>query len=183
MPVVAVASQNPVKANAIRAAFEQVFPHQTWEMVTVSVASGVADQPMTDAETRQGARNRVAAARQARPTCDFWAAVEGGIEDDPQGMFGLAWIIIQADGRGGEARTASFPLPPPMAKLVRDGIELGKACDLLYEKENCKQHEGAIGLLSHQVIDRQQLYQHAAIMALMPLRNPDWYAAAPYSSS
>jgi non-canonical (house-cleaning) NTP pyrophosphatase len=62
---VVVASLNPVKAGAVREAFDRQFPAARFELVLVNVPSGVDDQPMSDAETLRGARNRVANARAA----------------------------------------------------------------------------------------------------------------------
>jgi inosine/xanthosine triphosphatase len=163
-----VASTNPVKQAAIAGALTQMFPHETWQVSAASVASGVSDQPMSDRETWQGAMNRLLAAQQQYPEHDLWAAIEGGVEDGEHGMFGMAWIVVASKDRVSQSRTATFPLPARLAELVRAGVELGHACDQVFGKQNTKQHEGAIGLLTNQVITRQNLYQHAAVMALHP---------------
>ena len=173
---IGIASQNPVKANSIVAAFERLYPHDTFTPCPVASESGVPDQPMSDAETWMGANNRLIAVKRALPDCDYWAAVEGGIDETRNGMIALAWILIASRTGYGEAKTATFPIPPKMAQMVRDGTELGIACDILYGKQNSKHSDGAIGLLSNSVIDRQAYYEHAAVMALLPIRHPDAYA-------
>jgi len=50
-----VASRNPVKLRATRQAFERAFPQQSFDVAALAVDSGVADQPMSDVETREGA--------------------------------------------------------------------------------------------------------------------------------
>ncbi len=50
---VCVASTNPVKIAAVQGALTKSFPGDTFDVVGKSVFSGVADQPMTDIETRQ----------------------------------------------------------------------------------------------------------------------------------
>lgn len=67
MRKIIIASQNPAKVNAVRSAFSTVFPDQEWEFIGVSVPSEVADQPMSDEETKQGALNRVRNAKQRHP--------------------------------------------------------------------------------------------------------------------
>ena len=62
---VAVGSTNPVKINAVRAAFGQ---HVSGSCISVEgfyVASGVDDQPWTETQTRQGALTRAVSARDA----------------------------------------------------------------------------------------------------------------------
>ena len=173
MPTIAIASENPVKAGAILSAFQKLFPQQEFGVVAAGVPSNVSDQPMSDQETRQGALNRLRAIRASHRDCDYWAAIEGGIDVGPTGMFALAWLVVASPDRFGEAKTATFPLPHGMAQLVRDGIELGVACDMLFKQRDTKQGLGAIGLLSQGLIDRQAYYEHAAVMAILPLRHPD----------
>jgi non-canonical (house-cleaning) NTP pyrophosphatase len=54
-------------------------------------------------------------------------------------------------------------------------MELGEADDLVFGRSNSKQDNGAIGLLTGDVIDRAQLYEQAVILALVPFKNPDMY--------
>ena len=57
---VVVASKNPVKIEASRAAFAALLPDADLQMSSISVESGVSDQPTSDEETRRGAKNRAA---------------------------------------------------------------------------------------------------------------------------
>ena len=65
--IVAVGSNNPVKLEATRRAFQSVFSNRTVAVVGVGAASGVPDQPMGDEETKRGAQNRAEAALAAVP--------------------------------------------------------------------------------------------------------------------
>ena len=167
---IAVASKNPVKAGAIEDAFKLHFPGERFEIEKLSAESGVPDQPMSDDETQRGAANRLASIRAQRPNAEVWAALEGGIEDGPRGMHAFAWIIVETSNHRGAARTATFPLPECVARLVRAGTELGHVNDEVFGRENSKQKEGAIGILSGGLIDRRQLYAHAAILAMVPIK-------------
>ena len=64
---VIVASHNPVKINAVQAAFATMFPGDTVTVTGVTISSGVAEQPLSDAETYQGAFNRAVNAQKAVP--------------------------------------------------------------------------------------------------------------------
>ncbi len=173
MPQITVASLNPVKLRAAQAAFQRIFPQQRFSVSGVAVPSGVPDQPMSLAETRQGARNRAENARAAQPDSDFWVGIEGGIDDSPQGMSCFARVhIIDRAGKIGIGQTAVFTLPREVAALVREGIELGEADDIVFQRDNSKQANGAIGILTDDVIDREAYYIHAVIMALVPFKNP-----------
>lgn len=173
MPKIIVASKNPVKINATEIAFEQVFPDTPFDVSGVAVPSGVSDQPMTNAETLQGALNRATNARNTSPDAEYWVGIEGGIEDTYIGMQCFAWVVILGSGEIiGRGQTAIFYLPLEVAKLVRAGVELGHADDQVFGRENSKQTNGAIGLLTDDAVHRTSYYVQAVIMALVPFKNP-----------
>ena len=58
MKKVIIASKNPVKINATKKAFEEVF-NDHFEFEGVSADSLVSDQPMSNEETLKGATNRL----------------------------------------------------------------------------------------------------------------------------
>ncbi len=183
---IVLASGNPVKARATENGFRRVFPKETFEVVRLSVPSGVSDQPMTDAETLLGATNRIDAVSEAEPSADFWIGIEGGIAEEEIGtgegiskddteMTALAWVVVRSKTGFGKSRTGTFVLPPDVARLVRQGKELGEADDIVFGRSNSKQAEGAVGLLTGGVVDRAQLYEQSVVLALIPFRNRTMY--------
>ena len=176
MKTILVASQNPVKAQAALGGFQRMFPEEEFALRTLTVPSGVADQPFSSDETLQGAIQRAEAARQIDPAADYWVGIEGGVEIHEDELGAFAWIAILADGLEGKARTGTFYLPPAVAELIRQGKELGEADDIVFQQRNSKQKNGAIGILTGDVIDRAQLYEQAVILALVPFKNQDLYS-------
>lgn len=170
---IVVASENPVKINAVESGFKSFF--QEFQIEGVKTASGVSDQPLTEQETLTGARNRVAEARRTITDADYWIGIEGGIQAMDTGLAAFAWIAISSAGKRGEARTATFLLPDKISHLVAGGLELGAANDLVFNEANSKQKNGAVGLLTHNAVVRHDLYQQAVILALIPFVNPDLY--------
>lgn len=185
MKTVVIASHNPVKIRAAKNGFEAAFPGQVFELRSVSVASGVADQPMSDAETLQGAENRAAEAEKQCPassrqagTC-FWVGMEGGLapenHSDDSPLMAFAWVVVRAGEISGRSRTATFTLPKKITGLVKAGQELGEADDLVFGQTESKKKGGAVGLLTGDIIDRARLYEPSVILALIPFLNPDLY--------
>lgn len=174
---VVVASLNPVKLSAVREGFARMFAraNRRFDVTGVAVPSGVSHQPMDDAETLHGAESRALNARLAAPDAGFWVGVEGGVEDREGVLHGFAWIVIVSQDREGRSRTASFEIPPAIADLVRRGVELGEADDRVFGRKNSKQGNGAVGLLTADVIDRMALYEPAVVLALVPFLNPELY--------
>jgi inosine/xanthosine triphosphatase len=169
-----VASKNPVKIEAVKHGLKS-FLNEEFEIVGISVHSGVSDQPMSDTETLQGAVNRVENALKQYPSYDYYVGLEGGVEQTASGLMAFAWMVISNGEKTGKARTASFFLPPQVAELVHGGMELGHADDVVFKKNNSKQQNGAIGLLTNDAITRESLYLPAVQMAFIPFLNPELY--------
>jgi inosine/xanthosine triphosphatase len=171
---VAVGSGNPVKLAAVREVLEGVFPGALVE--ARPVPSGVADQPFGDDETIRGARERARAARAALDA-DLGVGLEGGVVDSPHGMRSCAWcVIVHRDGREGVGGSLAMPLPEAVARMVRDGIELGHAMDALVAERGTKHGKGAVGILTDGRIDRQGAYEVLVTYALAPFITPALFA-------
>jgi inosine/xanthosine triphosphatase len=175
MKQVVIASKNPVKIQCVRQAFEKVFPDEAFQFEGVSVASGVSEQPMTDEETFIGARNRAINASKVEPEAVYWAGVEGGIQKNGDEMEAFAWVVIISTDKTGKARTSSFQLPPAVVELINQGMELGHADDLIFKRDNSKQKNGAVGILTNDLIDRVSYYEPAVVLALIPFLNESLY--------
>ncbi|WP_420316975.1 inosine/xanthosine triphosphatase [Ekhidna sp.] len=172
---VIVASKNPVKINSARNGFNQMFPTEAIEIEGISAPSGVSDQPMTNSETLQGAKNRAEFVKKEVPDADFWVGIEGGIEDTSDGMEAFAWVVILSKNQKGQSRTSTFYLPPKVRELVLQGVELGHANDQVFEEHNSKQKGGAVGSLSNGLLGRTEYYEQAVILALIPFVNKKLY--------
>lgn len=176
MQKLVIASKNPVKIAAVRAGFEKMFPAETFLLDGVSVESGVSDQPMSDTETLEGAWNRSHRAYDAAHDADFWIGIEGGVEDKAGEMEAFAWVVVKSrEGKIGKGRTCTLFLPQKIAELLRQGKELGEADDIIFQRTNSKQENGAVGLLTHNAIDRTHYYTDAVILALIPFVNLSLY--------
>lgn len=169
---IVVASRNPVKIDAVRQAFSKQFPAAGLQIVSLEVESGVSTQPATDEETRRGARTRVENARRASPEADFWVGLEGGIDTFDDQLMAFAWMVVcSRDGKIGEARSVTLPLPPAVKELVTSGLELGAANDRVFGTVNSKQQGGAYGLLTDGRYSREFIYSQTLIIALIPFVN------------
>ncbi|MEW5847685.1 MAG: inosine/xanthosine triphosphatase [Myxococcota bacterium] len=175
MQTVVVASTNPVKIRATELGFQRMFPGQVCQVVGVSVPSGVSDQPMDDEETLRGAHNRANHARAARPDATWWVGLEGGVDEKAGELEAFAWIVVLRGDQVARSRTATFTLPPQVASLVRAGVELAHADDQVFGRQNSKHTNGAVGLLTGDVIDRTAYYEHAVVLALIPFRNAELF--------
>ena len=159
MKTIVIASQNPVKIRATLNGFQRMFPAEDFRVQT---------------EALQGALNRAKNAARGAPG-DYWVGIEGGVTEAMGEMTAFAWIAIRSNGQVGKSRTGTFFLPGEVAELVRSGKELGEADDIVFGRNNSKQENGAIGILTGDVVDRTALYEQAVILALVPFKNLELY--------
>ena len=173
-----VGSQNPAKLEAVRAAAASFFPEVSFEVQAVIASSGVSPQPMSDAETLLGATNRAKAAREIEPDADFWLGIEGGLQpipDEPASYLSYCWVVVLSRQRAGRARSASYELPKVICDLIRQGMELGDADDLIFGVSGSKCDSGGVGLLTEGRVTRSQFYAEAVKLALIPFVKPDLF--------
>lgn len=176
MPTIIIASTNPVKIQAVKNGFEQMFAEQKFEFKGVSVPSEVASQPMSNQETLQGAQNRADNANSAVAGAVYYVGIEGGVELVENEMEAFAWVVIKGAEKYGKARTGTFYLPKSIVDLIKVGKELGEADDIVFDRKNSKQDNGAVGILTGNIIDRAQYYTQAVILALIPFKNCELYS-------
>lgn len=172
---VAVGSKNPVKIQAVREAFEKVFPAETWEVIGVNVASGVPDQPMSDKESILGARNRAKRSLEATDA-DYGVGLEGGLQEVNNRWYDCGWTVItNKKGEQGIGSTLRMETPPKMMELINQGIELGTVNDMVFKVKNSKHDTGHFGLMTNNAVTRLEGYRDGVISALARFLHPEVY--------
>lgn len=171
---VVVASTNPVKVESVREAFTKIYPDVDLVFEGVSVPSDVSSQPLGEKETLRGALNRVKNLSKLNQA-DYFVGIEGGSKRVGKGMETFAWIVIKSENKISKSRTSSFFLPKKIIELINQGKELGEADDIVFNRVNSKQSNGAVGILTGDIVTRTSYYEQAVIMALIPFKNPKLY--------
>jgi inosine/xanthosine triphosphatase len=163
-----------VKIVAVRTVVTRAFPEA--EVIGLSVASGVPEQPWGDEATRRGALNRARAVLDAAGS-DLGVGLEGGVVETEMGLMTCAWcVIVDRRGRVGVGGGVHMLLPPSISQALRAGGELGPAMDRLTRQHNTKQGQGAVGILTNGLSNRRLTYEGLVAMALGPFLETDYYA-------
>ncbi|MCK8044751.1 inosine/xanthosine triphosphatase [Shewanella sp. 1CM18E] len=170
-----VGSKNPVKVAAAHNALERLFPEYEIQCQGVDAPSLVADQPMTEAETKLGAINRVKYC-QNQYQADYFIAMEGGVDLFEDGPATFAYIAIAHNSQVSIGRGAQLPLPMKVYQALSQGQELGHVMDAMFDTVNIKQKGGAISLLTNGNETRQSNYTQAIMLAMAPMLHPELYA-------
>ena len=170
---VAVGSANPVKLAATEAAFDAMIGAT---VESVAVDPGVSEQPFGHEETIRGATNRARHALEAG-AYDLGVGIEGGVAEFPtpsetatatDGLFLVMWAAV-ADGTRVELGAGpAIRLPEEVAGRIREDGELGPVMDETFDLENVKENEGAAGVLTGGLVDRQDALETALAGALGP---------------
>jgi len=175
-----VGSNNPVKIGAARDAIALYFPDAHIECHGMHAPSLVAEQPMTEAETKLGAINRAKFCQkyaiEHHQPASFYIAMEGGVDQFEHGAATFAYMAIIHQGKLSIGRSALLPLPPKVFQALEGGEELGHVMDRLFNTENIKQKGGAIGLLTQGLATRGSIYTQAIVLAMAPFINPAFFA-------
>lgn len=171
---VLIGTNNNGKVKGAKQAFEKFYDNV--EVVGVSVASGVSDEPVND-EIYQGARNRVnnlvEYAKNNNVEADFFIGVESGITNK-LGKWCIIQIAVIKDKNGYESfgTGLAFPVPNKYVKEIID-TDLGIVMDKIFNGNGLKNEKGGISYLTKDVVTRYDLTRDAFIMALTEFINGD----------
>jgi inosine/xanthosine triphosphatase len=169
---VAVGTNNPVKVKAVENVFSRLFGNVTVEARKVS--SGVPPQPL-GSETVKGAITRAKNAYKAGGY-DYGVGIEAGLSDVEGYVLDIQFCAIYDTVDGITLGCGSgFEYPPDVVTEVLSGREVGEVMSEVSGIENLGKKLGAIGYLSHGMLDRTQLTEQSVLMALIPRINPKLY--------
>ncbi len=170
---IAVGSKNPVKVAAVENVARKVWPN--CEVTGVEVDSGVSVQPRSDDEAILGATNRARAALEAM-NADYGVGLEAAAIDRLEGTFTNHWVVVvNRAGEKGVGGGGGILLPEKVAAEIQKGRELGPVMDEFIGEDNTKQKNGAVGILTNDIVTRTSAFEKTVAYALTRFINPQYY--------
>ena len=95
---------------------------------------------------------------------------------DPQdGSLINCVAVVETGGRENITWGVRFRLPPAIVARVLAGEELGPVMDEVSGRIGSKTHQGAVGILTHGLYTRAEMWRGPVACALMPWLEPDLY--------
>ncbi|MBM6550198.1 inosine/xanthosine triphosphatase [Marinomonas ostreistagni] len=173
-----VGSNNPVKHGAAIKAFSKAFPDRAIHCEQSHAPSGVAEQPMSEDETKLGSQNRAShcAQQDKKQAFDYYVAMEGGVHLFAEGPATFAFVTIRdSQGKMITGRSANLPIPMSVYQRLEDGEELAHVMDDLFNDHNIRQKGGAIGVFTNHLETRESVYMQALILALSPFMHAELF--------
>ncbi len=174
---VAVGSANPVKVEAVDRILQRIREHGA-TVEGMKVASGVPEQPRGHEETVEGALQRAQRALEALEDADWGVGIEAGLLELPPWDEALDVQVVAIVDRAGQVSLGhgpGFQHPHHVMEAVDAGATVGEAFDTLEGTEDVGRRQGAIGVLTHDAMDRRELTEAGVLMAAVPRMNPSAY--------
>lgn len=183
--IACVASLNPTKVNAVKAAFEKYFTE--FEIFNIEAKSGVPNQPIGLESILKGAKNRAEYAlryivnEKHINTNIFGIGIEAGLVKVPYTKTNYMdfqfCVIMDENGTTTLGSGIAFEYPQSVIDeiLSNQENEIGTIIGQLANNVNLKNETGAISFLSKNVIIRTEILTQAVICALLPRINKELY--------
>jgi inosine/xanthosine triphosphatase len=185
---IAVGSTRRPKLNAVNEAALAIAPLLSegarLNVTGYEVDSGVSHTPCSREELMQGARQRVETLcenLQARDlSADFFLGLEGGldvaVENGKKRVFLESWAYVSDGSRGHFGCSGSIELPESLAaEVLCRGTELSVAIDAFAGTVGIRDGQGAWGVLSRNLISRQDSFRLAVVAGFAPFFNARMY--------
>jgi len=135
------------------------------------------------AGARQRAEALVRLARERNEAWGYFVGLEGGLDviqvDARRLVFLENWAYVTDGTRGAYGQSGSILIPAPLAAEVLDrGAELAAAIDAYVGGHGIRDAQGAWGVLTRNLITRQDAFRTAVISAFAPFFNAALYRNA-----
>jgi non-canonical (house-cleaning) NTP pyrophosphatase len=180
--IVVVGSTRRPKLDAVRDALPVISSRlgakALFNVLGVEVPSGVRHTPLSREDIMAGARQRaealVAIAGEKNEPWKYFLGLEGGVdvvhERGQRWVFLESWVYVtDGNGRASFGQSGAVVLPAPLVKSVVDeGVELSAAIDAFAAGHGIRDAQGAWGVLTDNLVTRQDSFRIAVINAFAP---------------
>lgn len=173
---VVLGSENQPKLRSVETAFSLVFDGEDIKVEPSAADSFVSAHPTTAEESLTGAINRAEQAKLIMPDADYYVGIEGGFMRVKERAWELGWVAIQnADGKIHTAPSAGVEIGGQVLDAILGGQELNDVLRDQFGIDNAGKSNGYYGIVTDDLITRDQGYVDAVIFALAPFRHPEFY--------
>ncbi len=191
--IVAIGSTRGPKVEAVRRALsilKERFPgffRDELRLIARAVPSGTASTPLSTAELMQGAQTRaqglfeILSEEGTVPKLSI--GLEGGLRREifaglEEPVVSLeAWAYVTDGVSGFFGSSGCLPLPGELVQaVVERGEDLGNAADKFYGQQDVAGRQGTFGVLTADLVTREEAFVRALLHTLAPFYNASAYA-------
>ncbi len=182
---VIIASLRAPKVSGVQRAFQKIPQRAPFINITfepMEVESGVQATPLSIDELMNGARQRAEIAyakgniQSKKDDVVFSVGVEGGVYTVQKYSFLQSWACVYDGRKFSFGSSGSIEIPRALAHaVVENGADLGKVIDVFAEQQNVRSNQGTWGILTSDLITREDSFALATLNALAPFFNEKLY--------
>ncbi len=177
---IAVGTIRKPKLDAVKNAFNKLYPNEEIEIIAEKVESDVSDQPMSLKEIAQGAYNRAHNLIKKDIEADYYLGIEGGIwknefvNERKSFLTGVVYVTNKKEdsfGYGGSIELTKYM----HEQLFEKGKELADVIDDITDKTDVRSSNGTVGELTKDNITRSKSFEDMIVTAMAKFYNSELY--------
>jgi non-canonical (house-cleaning) NTP pyrophosphatase len=184
--IIAIASTRGPKVEAVKSVLASIqqFLCEKNELVefrTVEVDGGIA-MPRTLDELLRGAEQRVATLQQMLSSShvNYFVGMEGGFHSiNHNGMehvFLQSWAYVSNGTKGCFGSSGNVFVPDEIAmEVMKKKRELSEVIDEVAKQHDVRSKQGTWGILTRDLVSRQESFEAALLAAFAPFYNKEFY--------
>jgi len=176
--LITIASTRTPKVNGVKNAVNKLASHfgidpSSIRFETRQVNSGVSDTPSSIDELMLGAKQRALSSFNRTETGYVLSAgVEGGLFTMQGKTFLQSWTCVHDGSTFHFGSSGAIEIPTALSHDVfHKGIELGIAIDAFAQQADVRSNQGTFGILTNDLITREDSFEISAIFAFTPMLN------------
>ncbi len=186
--LVAIASTRKPKIDAVKTVFQFVRQLLTTDRGETTFLTheidGGKSMPRTMDELLGGAKQRVDSLQQVlhstNQQVDYYIGMEGGLhslaESGDHLIFLQSWAYVSNGKRGYFGSSGNVLVPHRIAhEVMNNGRELSDVIDEIVQLNDVRGNQGTWGILTKDILSRQQSFEFALIAAFAPFYNEGLY--------
>lgn len=177
-----IASTRVPKVNGVKRAVERLSSHfgtdfSKIQFIERDVKSEVSDTPKSIEELMRGAHHRALSAYRDIPNeLAVSIGVEGGLFKNNDKAFLQSWSCMYDGKVIHYGSSGAVEIPQALSDEVFDrGIDLGIAIDGFAQQADVRSKQGTFGVLTNDIITREDSFELSTFFALVPYFNSQVY--------
>jgi inosine/xanthosine triphosphatase len=185
--IIAIASKRGPKVEAVKKCFEsikQFFTDTQIEFLSYEIDAGII-MPRSITELMEGAKKRTVLLRQTlhleNQHADFFIGMEGGfhsmLHDGKELVFLQSWVYVSNGVIGFFGSSGNILVPEKIAtEVMINKRDLSEVIDEFAKQADVRSKQGTWGILSKDLLTRQQSFEIALTAAFAPFYNSEIFS-------
>ncbi len=171
---IVLTSNNNVKLKVTEKAFSQIFTDAKLEIIQLDFEKD-GPEPYGMKGVLNQINESITEAKKRITDADYYIGMEGGVEGE-ESLDEVAVVLVHtAKGVEGYSRSVSFQIPRKVSSDIKNGLQLSDSVQDFLNTNNVKKGNGFVGILTNNLVTKEDLYFQPAVVAICKTINNSWY--------